>query len=93
MVLSEIPIWQWVATIWLSTWTLAIWRTWSRIQERMEVQLPKHSMTKRPFLHFLVYTTCFNMILILAGIPLVVSDKKRDMWVYAYVKSLGKEKT
>jgi hypothetical protein len=77
----------------VSTWVLAIGRTWSRIQERMEIQIPKHPMTDQPFLHFLVYAVCFNVILILAGIPLVLSDNKRDLWVYAYVKSLGKEKT
>tara|TARA_Y100001951_G_C11065097_1_gene142973 strand:+ start:113 stop:391 length:279 start_codon:yes stop_codon:yes gene_type:complete len=91
MELSEIPIWQYIATIWLTSWILTVYRTWGRIKWLLEASFPKHSVTSTPKLHFIVYIISINFVLIAAGIPIMFSDEQRDKWVKAYVTSVGKK--
>ncbi|HAI16548.1 MAG TPA: hypothetical protein DCM10_00055 [Xanthomarina gelatinilytica] len=92
MELSEVPIWQWILAGWSSMWILSVGRTWSRIVWLLERTQPRHLMLRQPFLHFLVYSISINIFLPIIGLGLILSDDKRDLWVKAYVKSLGSDK-
>ena len=90
MELSEIPIWQYILTVWSTSWILTVFRTWSRIRWLLETKFPRHPVLDNPVLHFIVYAVSINVVLIAAGIPIMFSDKQRDKWVGAYVDSVGK---
>ena len=49
-------------------------------------------MLERPWLHMIIYILCINVVLPFIGVPIVLFDKDRDKWVYAYVNALGKKK-
>lgn len=88
MELSDIPILHWVAALWLSTWCLVLVRTWSKVVWLLQASSPRHKMLEQPFLHWLVYAICINVVLPVMGIPVVLYDEKRDQWVKAYVAGL-----
>jgi hypothetical protein len=90
MELSEIPIWQYISTIWLTSWALTVLRTWGRIKWLLEAKFPKSPVVSTPILHFIVYIISINFVLIAAGIPIMFIDEQRDKWVKAYVASVGK---
>ncbi len=92
MELSEVPVWQWVGAIWLSTWIIVSYRTWSRIEWLLKATYPRHQMLERPFLHMFIYVLCINFLLPFIGVQITLSDNIRDKWVYAYVEALGKNK-
>ena len=90
MEFSEIPIWQYILTIWSTSWIMTIFRTWGRIKWLLETKFPRHPVVNTPILHFFVYIVSINFVLIAAGIPIMFSDTQRDKWVKAYVTSVGK---
>ena len=92
MELSEIPVWQYIATVWASTWILVVGRTWTQVKWELEVRYPRHPIVAQPVLHFMVYCVSINLILPLMGIQVVLSDTTRDKWVYAYAKAVGSKK-
>ena len=92
MELSEIPIWQYIATVWASTWVLVIGRPWGRVREELYLRYRHHPITEQPILHCIVYCVSINIILPLMGIQVVLSDTTRDKWVYAYAKAVGSKK-
>ena len=87
----EIPVWQYILTIWLTSWFLTVYRTWSRIKWLLAARFPRHPVVQTPILHCIVYILSINIILVVAGIPIVFSNKERDKWVNAYVASVGKK--
>tara|TARA_R110002020_G_scaffold303459_2_gene518900 strand:+ start:913 stop:1191 length:279 start_codon:yes stop_codon:yes gene_type:complete len=89
MELSDIPIWQWVLALWLSTWALVVFRTWNRVSWLLKASYPQHPMLKRPTLHMFIYVLCINVVLLFMGVQVVLFDKDRDRWVRAYVNALG----
>ena len=90
MELSEIPIWQYILTIWLTSWALTVYRTWGRIKRLLAARFPRHAVVSTPILHLVVYFITINFVLIAAGIPIMFSDVQRDKWVKACVASVGK---
>jgi hypothetical protein len=92
MELTDVPIWQWIGAVWLSTWAIVSYRTWSRIAWLLQATYPRHQMLERPFLHMFIYVLCINLLLPIIGVQITLSDNIRDKWVYAYVNALGKNK-
>lgn len=92
MELIEMPAWQWISAIWITTWFVVIFRTWSRVSWLLGAMFPRHSMLERPILHMIVYILSINVILPIIGVPIVLYDESRDKWVDAYVNALGKKK-
>jgi hypothetical protein len=92
MEITEMPVWQWIGAIWIATWAIVVYRTWSRVAWYLQAQYPRSRMLERPWLHMFIYIMCINVVLPFIGIPVVLFDKDRDKWVYAYVNALGKKK-
>jgi hypothetical protein len=92
MELTEIPIWQWILTVWSSMWILILTRTWTRVKEMLQMMHPRLSITQSPILHFLIYALCVNLILPIIGFSIILNNIKRDQWVKSYVKQLGTKK-
>jgi len=92
MELTEIPIWNWILTVWSSMWILILTRTWTRVKELLEMMYPRLSISQSPILHFIIYASCINLILPIIGFSIILHDTKRDQWVKSYVKQLGTKK-
>lgn len=88
MEITDTPLWHWIVSFWVSTWVLAIFRTWTRVSWALQAKDPKHKMLEQPVLHWIVYCICINFVLPVVGIPLVFLDSYRDKWVTAYVNAL-----
>ena len=88
---AQVPLWQWVATVWSATWVLVLIRTWGKILYGLDLYYPKIPITAQPFLHFFVYAITINLLIVVIGIPIVLSDNIRDKWVHSYVHSIAKK--
>jgi len=91
MDITEVPLWQWISAIWISTWGIVVYRTWSTIKRELLIRFPEHSITRQPILHMLIYVVSINFVLPIVGLPIALFDTRRDSWVKAYVKALGRQ--
>ena len=92
MELTEIPTWQWIASVWSSMWILILTRTWTRVRELLQMMYPRLEISQSPTIHFMIYAFCINLILPVIGFSIILNDTKRDQWVKSYVKQLGTRK-
>lgn len=84
--------WTFIASFWLTTWLMLIWRTYSVSMRMIEKDQRGTYIVKNRKLHFIVY--CLGIFIITPFIwNVALFEESRRKWVTAYVNGiLGKNK-
>jgi len=84
--------WTFIASFWLTTWLMLIWRTYSISMRMIEKDQRGTYLVKNKSLHFIVYA--LGIFIITPFIwNVAIFEESRRKWVRAYVNGiLGKKK-
>ena len=79
--------WTFVASFWLTTWLMLIWKTYSVSMRMIENDQRGEFIKNNKTIHFIVY--CIGVFILTPFIwNVAIFEESRRKWVTAYVKGI-----